>query len=210
MPKLALLNTALLWFIELKRRRLRRRFASQHGNIRLHLGCGKVRFEGWVNIDADPTLTTVDLLWDLRNGIPFEDSTCQLIYCEHMLEHMAAEDGDRFLRECQRALAPGGVIRIAMPSLDVIIEKLCQGNWRDQDWLTWPEYQFVQTRAEMLNIAFRWWGHEWLYDREELHRRLNGAGFSRIVDASWGESANPELRSRETRQDSLLICEAFK
>ena len=76
--------------------------------------------------------------------------------------------------------------------------------------MTWPEYQFIQTRAEMLNIAFHWWGHQWLYDREEFHRRLGEAGFPEIRDMPWGESGIPDFRNRETRKDSLLICEAEK
>ncbi len=97
-----------------------------------------------------------------------------------------------------------------MPSLDNLLEKCCSGNWRDQDWLTWPDHTFIQTRAEMINIFFRWWGHEWIYDSEEFHRRLKEAGFSQIRDVSWGQSDIDDLRDRETRKDSLLICEAVR
>lgn len=176
----------------------------------LHLGCGTVKFQGWVNIDADALLETVDLAWDMVNGLPVEDSSCGLIYSEHLMEHLAVEDGVKFMRECRRALQPGGTMRVAMPSLDDMIEKSHNGNWREQDWLTWPEFQFIQTRAEMLNINFRWWGHQWLYDREELHRRLKEAGFLKIKDVNWRESEIPALRNLETRKDSLLICEAQK
>src|SRR5205814_2367959 len=129
-----------------------------------------------------------DLVWDLSRSIPVGDGTCNLIFTEHLLEHLPPDCGVAFLRECQRVLVPGGVVRVAMPSLDVILEK-ATGDWRDQDWLRWPEYQFIQTRAEMLNIAFRWWGHQWLYDRQELHRRLGEAGFVEIRDVARGESA---------------------
>jgi predicted SAM-dependent methyltransferase len=54
------------------------------------------------------------------------------------------------------------------------------------------------------------WGHQWLYDREELHRRLREAGFSIVTDKEWGASDEPALQNRETRPDSLLICEAVK
>lgn len=175
---------------------------------KLHLGCGSVKFNGWVNIDADSKLATVDLVWDLSLGLPVDDASCEFIYCEHFLEHLTVEQGVSFLRECRRALAPEGVLRVAMPSLDYLIDKLCQGDWRDQDWLTWPEHRFIKTRAEMLNISFRWWGHQWLYDREELHRRLDEAGFRHISDVEWRESNISELRQRETRIDSKLICEA--
>jgi predicted SAM-dependent methyltransferase len=177
---------------------------------RIHLGCGRIRFDGWVNIDGDPSISTPDVIWDVGRGIPVPDASCELVYSEHLLEHLKVEDGVALLRECWRVLAPGGRLRFAMPSLDSILERCAAGQWRDQDWLTWPDHQFIQTKAEMLNIVFRWWGHQWIYDAEEFHRRLREAGFTTIHDAAWGESAVPELRNRETRKDSLLICEAEK
>lgn len=177
---------------------------------KLHIGCGRIRFDGWMNIDADPAISTPDVVWDLGRGIPVSDDSCALIYSEHLLEHLKVEDGVALLRECRRALAPGARLRFAMPSLDFVLERCCSGNWREQDWLTWPEHQFIQTRAEMLNIAFYWWGHQWLYDREEFHRRLKEAGFTKIRDMSWGESGIPDFQNRETRKDSILICEAEK
>ena len=54
------------------------------------------------------------------------------------------------------------------------------------------------------------WGHKWLYDREELHRRLSEAGLRKIKDVEWGRSDSLKLRNRESRRDSLLICEAQK
>ena len=51
-------------------------------------------------------------------------------------------------------------------------------------------------------------GHQYLYDSEELRRRLTEADFTQIVDAEHGRNENPDLRERESRQDSSLICEA--
>ncbi|MCX7858344.1 MAG: methyltransferase domain-containing protein [Deltaproteobacteria bacterium] len=169
-----------------------------------------MRLSGWINLDANSIPGVTDGVWDLKEGIPFENGSCKLIYCEHLLEHFSVEEGLFFLKECHRVLTDDGVVRIAMPSLDVLIRKSCEGNWREQEWLSWPEYSFIQTRAEMLNIAFRWWGHQWLYDLEELERRLREAGFRQVYSVGHGESDIPELRNLETRGDSLLICEARK
>lgn len=188
-------------------RRALRRFRSPY---RINAGCGTAPFDGWVNIDSNKELAKVDVYWDLSQGLPTPDTSCSLIYSEHVLEHLSVPQGLHFLRDCHRSLAPGGVLRTAMPSLDDILEKSAAGCWHDQAWLREPQWQFIASRAEMFNIMFRWWGHQWIYDREELHRRLREAGFQRIKDVAWGESDLQDLRRRETRPSSLLICEAEK
>ena len=195
--------------LPVQRRLVAKQLSGYRLPYQLHLGCGAVNFAGWINIDADRA-SAADIIWDLAKGIPVPDSSCALIYSEHMLEHLTVEQGRQFLSECQRALQTGGTLRIAMPSLDVLLEKSHCGNWREQDWLGWPEYQFVQTRAEMMNMFFRAWGHQWIYDAEELQRRLREAGFKKITEAQWGRSQITTLNNRETRKDSLLICEARK
>jgi predicted SAM-dependent methyltransferase len=45
---------------------------------------------------------------------------------------------------------------------------------------------------------------------EELERRLREAEFDKIERAEWGASEHAELRNRETRKETLLICEATK
>ncbi|HUY93401.1 MAG TPA: methyltransferase domain-containing protein [Pirellulales bacterium] len=177
---------------------------------KINAGCGSLRFEGWVNIDCNTALENVDFFWDLAEGLPTPDESCSVIYSEHVLEHLNVQQGLHYLRECRRSLAPGGVLRTAMPSLDDLIEKSAAGRWREQAWLDEPQWRFIDSRAEMFNIMFRWWGHQWVYDREELYRRLREAGFEQIRDVAWGESEVECLRNRETRNDSLLICEAVK
>jgi predicted SAM-dependent methyltransferase len=102
-----------------------------------------------------------------------------------------------------------GVLRIAMPDLDDLVDSY-QKDWRRMDWVAWPQFAFIQTRAEMINIAFRWWGHQHLYNREELKRALKNAGFCDIRFEIFGQSRHPELRGLETRLDSKLIAEAVK
>jgi predicted SAM-dependent methyltransferase len=175
---------------------------------KLNVGSGKLRFEGWVNLDLAVIPGITDIQWDATQPFPFSDGSCAVIYNEHFLEHITVPQAISFLQECRRLLIPGGTLRIAMPSLEDILHHYYSETWKEQDWLTWEEHQGIQTRAEMVNVSMRWWGHQWIYDREELHRRLKEAGFTHILDAEWGRSDHPELCSRETRQESRLICEA--
>lgn len=172
----------------------------------LHVGCGKIRLDGWINADIDPG---AQLIIDIRWPLPFPANYLERIYSEHVLEHVTYDTAVRFLREARRVLAPGGVIRIAMPSLDDLIEGYCQ-NWQRFDWVQWPEHAFIKTSAQMINIAFRWWGHQHLYNREELARALSEAGFTEFQFVDVGTSEHNELRGLESRLDSKLIAEAVK
>jgi predicted SAM-dependent methyltransferase len=176
---------------------------------RLHLACGTVHLPGWINIDRDPVSTIVDVSWDLRRPLPIADNSAELVHHEHFLEHLTPSDGVALLRECRRLLMPGGVLRVAMPDLTECVRQYYENDWR-QPWMKKYGYEWIQTRAELLNIAFREWGHQWLYDREELHRRLREAGFETIRDSQRGQSTVPALENLETRDESLLVCEAVK
>ncbi len=96
-----------------------------------------------------------------------------------------------------------------MPDLDDIVNGYTN-DWRRFDWLRWPRHEFIKTRAEMLNIVFDWWGHRYLYNREELERRLREVGFSNILFFDMGQSEHAALKNLETRDDSRLVAEEIK
>jgi predicted SAM-dependent methyltransferase len=177
-----------------------------HRNLQLHLGCGTVHFDGWINIDYE---ARADLNLDVRHPLPFNDGAARLIYHEHLMEHLTIDEGRRCLADWLRLLEPGGVVRIATPDLEYLVERY-QGSWRDQAWLGQPEYAFIRTRAEMLNVALRWWDHKYVYDGEELKRRMREAGFQMVRRCALRQSTVPELAGLETRDDSRLILEGVK
>jgi len=177
--------------------------------IKANVGCGQEPFQGWTNLDLESN-SRADILWDVTEGLPFENGSCAYVYCEHFLEHLPVQDGVRFLVECNRSLRKGGVVRIGMPSAEELVRHYYQNDWANQPWLEKHGFTWIKTRAEYINICFREWGHQWLYDFEELERRLREAGFDKIKNTEWGESEHAELRNRETRKETLLICEATK
>lgn len=187
----------------LKLRRLPRR------GLKLHLGCGTVRLDGWVNIDLHTP--QADFHWDIRRPLPFADAAARFIYHEHVIEHVSIDEAVACFADWFRVLEPGGVLRVATPDLGYLVQRYASGaGWKDQAWLRLPEYQFIKTPAEMLNVVFRWWGHQYLYDADELGRRIRAAGFRDVTRHGFGASPNPELERLETRPDSMLILEAVR
>lgn len=175
-------------------------------NLKLNIGCGKVKFRGWVNIDID---SNADLVLDVRKGLPFKENSAELIYSEHFVEHLTFEESEILLRNCYKCLKVGGIMRTATPDLDYIISKY-NSDWKNQDWLSWPEYKYIKTKGRMINISFREWGHKFLFNREDLQNHLTSAGFKIIKNCDWGKSETKELCNLETRKDSKLILEATK
>jgi SAM-dependent methyltransferase len=83
------------------------RLGALRAFTRLHVGCGRNRFKGWINPDIDPR---ADLVVFLEKRLPFSDGFLDRIYSEHVLEHVPCEIGLAFLKEARRALKPGGVL----------------------------------------------------------------------------------------------------
>lgn len=176
------------------------------GFERAHLGCGAHVLAGWANIDLTPGTAGV-WRWDLRRGVPFADQSLRFVFTEHMIEHVPRVDAGRLLRDCRRALRPGGVIRISTPDLAQLLDCYRSGTidlWRDLGWM--PE-----TPCRMMNEALRLWGHQFIYDEAELRGLLEECGFRDPCRRPWRESPYPELRGLERRPwKGDLIMEAIR
>jgi len=172
--------------------------------LALHLGCGPNLLDNWTNIDLDEKYSP-DIVHDLSQGLPFDDNTVEVVYSEHFFEHLALADGIALMTECYRVLRPGGRVRIAMPDLASTVHAYLNG-WRNQVWV--EAFPRLDSAAHMMNMGMRDWGHQYVYDLDDLTMRLQAIGFDSIAPAQWGESDWPELIGLETRPDSLLIVEA--
>lgn len=53
------------------------------------------------------------------DALPFADGEVDFVYAEHFFEHLFLDEAMALLREIQRVLAPGGVLRIASPDADL-------------------------------------------------------------------------------------------
>ena len=113
---------------------------------RINVGCGNQKMPGWIGIDAVRT-PAVDIVRDLRRGLPFEDSSIDEIYCDNVLEHIGpAEDFIFVLNEFYRVLKPGARATIIVP------DGRSQAAWQD------PTHQraFVPRSALYWNQDLQW------------------------------------------------------
>lgn len=81
---------------------------------KLHLGCGSRHIPGWFHIDA-LNLPHVDHVGRVEDLSFIPDNSVSLIYACHVLEHFGRMTYAAVLQEWHRVLAPGGVLRLAVP-----------------------------------------------------------------------------------------------
>ena len=104
--------------------------------MRVDLGAGRQRVEGYISIDNNPR-SAPDILWDLEKGLPkrtwerdgdgfvrtsaykeFPDNTVDEFRAHHILEHLSSEGFMRLMDEMWDALKPDGVLHIWVPNTE--------------------------------------------------------------------------------------------
>ena len=180
-----------------------RKYLADNSVRKLQLGSSENVLEGWLCTDLHPPDSRVVFL-DASRRFPFEDSTFDYIYSEHMIEHLPYEQGLAMLRECKRVLKSQGRLRIATPDLRVVAG-LCASELDDEQrrYLEWATREFlpdgrVGRAAFVVNNLFRDWGHQFLYDEAVLRDALSEAGFTDICRCEIQQSNDPVLQGIES------------
>lgn len=84
--------------------------------LKLHLGCGEIHLDDFINIDIIKT-QAVDKIMDVRK-LEYEDNSIEAIYSAHVLEHFTRPEAPQVLKEWYRVLKPGGRLIIVNPNLN--------------------------------------------------------------------------------------------
>lgn len=83
--------------------------------LRLDLGCGDNKREGFLGVDVVKTPTS-DIVQDLRRfPWPMETGSVEELHCSHFLEHIPGPERMPFMDECWRILRPKGKMTVIVP-----------------------------------------------------------------------------------------------
>jgi predicted SAM-dependent methyltransferase len=119
----------------------------------LNLGCGNRMHPDWVNLDFTSTRPGV-IAHNLLEPLPFADNSFIAVYHSHVLEHFPRQTVPHFLRECFRILEPGGIVRVAVPDLELLtrlyLETLTASANGDQEALMRHEYIVINICDQMV------------------------------------------------------------
>ena len=87
----------------------------------LNLACGDhfIVSEIWENCDFAPQSKLVRQV-DLLKKLPYKNSTFDIVYCSHFIEHIHLDQVLEFITECKRVLKPNGLIRLVLPDFENI------------------------------------------------------------------------------------------
>lgn len=140
----------------------------------LDLGAGGRPEPGFIHLDQR-VLPDIDIVADLRAGVPIQSGAVAVCRLNHTLEHLPDTAARQLLVECWRVLKIGGIIHVHVP------------NW---DWF--PQ-AFLQHGAvkPLEPFIFGDWAkdgpHLSAWTGRELHEALRQVGFEsvRVEHPDW-------------------------
>lgn len=192
-------------------------YLREHTERKLQLGTGSNPYAGWLNTDVvDFTRKNEIVYMNARKPFPLPDASFDVVFSEHMIEHMPYTEGLRCLAECHRVLRPGGRIRIATPTLDRLV-LLYEPELSDlqRRYIHWSIKSFIEDAdvelpGFVVNNFFQNWGHEFIYDQRTLRHALETVGFEAVEAQEVGKSEDPRLAGLERHMRSAAEFNAYE
>ena len=175
--------------------------------VNLHLGCGGVRLEGWINIDnydyeehdTSRGGADYDIKMDIRK-LDVLDDTVDRILLVHTVEHFVRWEMVEMLTHYFAKLKRGGELIVEMPDLDKCIE------W----YLMGKKAKHMETPLGMLNMGFtQFYGNQWSKLDYETHRYVWTKGEFKQVLEEIGfsiEVITNDISSHEIGRDMHVVA----
>jgi ubiquinone/menaquinone biosynthesis C-methylase UbiE len=175
---------------------------------RLHWGCGPITPYGWVNSDIAPA-PGVDVVADIRNGLPLPDNRFDYIVSIHALPEIPYGDLDQALSELRRVLRPGGVLRLGLPDLEKAIRAY---QTKDIDYFLIGDEVTKSLTGKMI-VQLTWYGRSRsMFTAEFIKELLARNGYQSITACEYRRTASqyPGIVELDDRQWESFFVEARK
>lgn len=194
--------------------------------LKVNIGSGISGVPGWHNLDNSPTILLSRIPFgrqlfrtpdwpadvrrhDVKKGLPFSDDSVSYIYSSHTFEHFSWERSLQVAKECYRALRMGGVLRIVVPDLQLMVREYLQ------DSRPLASHRLLERLSLGRNL------HDWIhpganhsqmFDEKSLIHLFEQAGFERPLAAGFRESRIPDIAQieMESRRRESLYVEGVK
>jgi hypothetical protein len=185
----------------------------------LNVGCGPFPQPHFVNLDYR-WRPGVNIVWDLRKKLPFPSERFDGIFSEHCLEHFDWQSLIAVLKEFQRVLSQGGVLRVIVPSLEKYVA--AYQRLRAGEQLSAEQANILGDAKQFARVFYSghdWvrrsgWvndGHQFIHDYESFSEAAQLAGFARTARCDLMQGALGDLLiDRPERAVESLYIEAYK
>ena len=157
--------------------------------MKLHLGCGKVNIPGFYNIDLSDH-DHVDLKADIRDLHMFEDESVDLIYVSAVFQYFDRQEGKKCLKEWNRILKKGGILRLSTVDFDKLIEVYEKTN-RNLNYIIGPMYGRMDVYdgdGQPIEKIY----HRTVYNRKEMLEILTNCGYNNIENYDWKQHVHSD------------------
>ena len=93
-----------------------RKFPIYKYPVKLNFGCGPHQEKGFINIDIRDM--GQEMIWDMRDGIPFPDNSVDEVYLSHTLEHVTDDEALAFIVDALRVLKKDKLLVVVVPHIN--------------------------------------------------------------------------------------------
>lgn len=141
--------------------------------MKLHIGCGQKYLPGYKHMDVLEA-PHIDYVCNTREMTMIDDDSVTEIYACHVLEHVKRTEVIDVLKEWKRVLTNGGVIRIAVPDFEAVVE----------------EYKVSKDIKKYLGLLYGGQDYDYnfhyvTFDYTYLKEILIEAGFKNVIRYEW-------------------------
>jgi predicted SAM-dependent methyltransferase len=149
---------------------------------------------------------------DVRKKLPLSDHCVDWVYAEHLIEHIKLGEAIAWLSEVRRVLSPGGLLRLTTPDIGTYAASYVHADEFFDEHRRRMGSTMPGRPAFMMNQIFYLYGHQWIYDDDELRYALAKAGYSmhNVHSRKFREGARLDIAmlDREVRNDETIYLEA--
>jgi len=147
------------------------------GALRLNLGSGNNRVDGFISVDLYDE--EADVRADIAE-LPFDSNSVEEIVCYQVIEHVPYNKSNQMFEEMYRVLKPGGTAIVETPDIDYVCEAILAEGLKDK-WIynlvgeyhrPWDKDRYADWEMNAASI------HRNPWNEERLRRICEPIGFS--------------------------------
>jgi len=176
------------------------RSVRPNDELKVVLGGHWAAHEGWLVLSEEEQ--------DITRRLAFPDSSVNVLFLEHVIEHVPFAGGVHFFKEAMRVLKSGGVLRLVFPAMEKLLAARFDSG-RDAEYFRnvrhfWAEQDRIFEELGIdglgeypniffLNSMFTDYGHKFIWSADLMAKVLSSVGFHSAKVYNVGEGSRTDI-----------------